>query len=140
MPDTHRCVLHQRQGKRKKERDPAAGPQPPTSNPSRTLFTNLGEETRRGRSEVDSVGRATTSTCRDGSSRPRVWSRGSATQSSSGRTAGPASVTLARPDERAALLSMKGYDILFPNPRGSYGQGEAFTQANVKDFGYGDPP
>ena len=25
-----------------------------------------------------------------------------------------------------------------PNPRGSYGQGEAFTQANVKDFGYGD--
>ena len=25
-----------------------------------------------------------------------------------------------------------------PNPRGSYGQGEAFTQANRKDFGYGD--
>jgi len=25
-----------------------------------------------------------------------------------------------------------------PNPRGSYGQGEAFTQGNVKDFGYGD--
>ena len=25
-----------------------------------------------------------------------------------------------------------------PNPRGSYGQGERFTQANVKDFGYGD--
>jgi len=25
-----------------------------------------------------------------------------------------------------------------PNPRGSYGQGEAFTQANIKDFGYGD--
>ena len=25
-----------------------------------------------------------------------------------------------------------------PNPRGSYGQGELFTQANVKDFGYGD--
>ena len=25
-----------------------------------------------------------------------------------------------------------------PNPRGSYGQGEKFTQANVKDFGYGD--
>ena len=29
--------------------------------------------------------------------------------------------------------------ILFePNPRGSYGMGEKFTQANVKDFGYGD--
>ena len=25
-----------------------------------------------------------------------------------------------------------------PNPRGSFGQGEAFTLANVKDFGYGD--
>ena len=31
-----------------------------------------------------------------------------------------------------------GYFILMPNPRGSFGQGEAFTRANVKDFGYGD--
>jgi dipeptidyl aminopeptidase/acylaminoacyl peptidase len=31
-----------------------------------------------------------------------------------------------------------GYFVLMPNPRGSYGQGEAFTQANRKDFGYGD--
>jgi dipeptidyl aminopeptidase/acylaminoacyl peptidase len=31
-----------------------------------------------------------------------------------------------------------GYFLLVPNPRGSYGQGEAFTRANVKDFGYGD--
>jgi dipeptidyl aminopeptidase/acylaminoacyl peptidase len=31
-----------------------------------------------------------------------------------------------------------GYFLLRPNPRGSYGQGEAFTRANVKDFGYGD--
>ena len=28
--------------------------------------------------------------------------------------------------------------MLEPNPRGSYGMGEKFTQANVKDFGYGD--
>ncbi len=35
-------------------------------------------------------------------------------------------------------LLAKGYALFFPNPRGSYGQGEAFTQANVKDFGYGD--
>jgi dipeptidyl aminopeptidase/acylaminoacyl peptidase len=35
-------------------------------------------------------------------------------------------------------LSSQGYFVLYPNPRGSYGQGEAFTQANVKDFGYGD--
>lgn len=31
-----------------------------------------------------------------------------------------------------------GYFVFFPNPRGSYGEGEAFTRANVKDFGYGD--
>jgi dipeptidyl aminopeptidase/acylaminoacyl peptidase len=31
-----------------------------------------------------------------------------------------------------------GYFVLMPNPRGSFGQGEAFTQANRKDFGYGD--
>ncbi len=35
-------------------------------------------------------------------------------------------------------LPSQGYFILQPNPRGSYGQGEAFTRANVKDFGYGD--
>jgi dipeptidyl aminopeptidase/acylaminoacyl peptidase len=35
-------------------------------------------------------------------------------------------------------LSTAGYFLFFPNPRGSYGQGEAFTQANVKDFGGGD--
>ena len=35
-------------------------------------------------------------------------------------------------------LSAHGYFVLYPNPRGSYGQGEKFTQANVKDFGYGD--
>ena len=31
-----------------------------------------------------------------------------------------------------------GYAVFLPNPRGSYGQGEAFTRANVRDFGYGD--
>jgi dipeptidyl aminopeptidase/acylaminoacyl peptidase len=35
-------------------------------------------------------------------------------------------------------LSAHGYFVLYPNPRGSFGQGEKFTQANVKDFGYGD--
>lgn len=52
---------------------------------------------------------------------------------------GPASAWTAHwPDERTALLAMKGYFVFLPNPRGSYGQGERFTQANVKDFGYGD--
>jgi dipeptidyl aminopeptidase/acylaminoacyl peptidase len=36
------------------------------------------------------------------------------------------------------LLTKAGYFVLTPNPRGSFGQGEAFTQANVKDYGYGD--
>ncbi len=38
----------------------------------------------------------------------------------------------------AEIFSALGYFVLLPNPRGSYGQGEAFTQANRKDFGYGD--
>jgi dipeptidyl aminopeptidase/acylaminoacyl peptidase len=35
-------------------------------------------------------------------------------------------------------LAASGYFVLMPNPRGSFGNGEAFTRANVKDFGYGD--
>jgi dipeptidyl aminopeptidase/acylaminoacyl peptidase len=31
-----------------------------------------------------------------------------------------------------------GYAIFHPNPRGSYGQGEAFALANVRDLGHGD--
>ena len=37
-----------------------------------------------------------------------------------------------------AALSSRGYYVFLPNPRGSYGQGEEFTGANVKDFGGGD--
>ena len=35
-------------------------------------------------------------------------------------------------------FSALDYFVFMPNPRGSYGQGEAFVQANRKDFGYGD--
>jgi dipeptidyl aminopeptidase/acylaminoacyl peptidase len=35
-------------------------------------------------------------------------------------------------------LLEKGYALFEPNPRGSFGQGEAFTAGNVRDFGYGD--
>jgi dipeptidyl aminopeptidase/acylaminoacyl peptidase len=38
----------------------------------------------------------------------------------------------------AMALPSQGYFVLQPNPRGSYGQGEKFTAANVKDFGNGD--
>jgi dipeptidyl aminopeptidase/acylaminoacyl peptidase len=36
------------------------------------------------------------------------------------------------------MLLEHGYALFLPNPRGSFGQGEAFTAANVRDFGYGD--
>jgi dipeptidyl aminopeptidase/acylaminoacyl peptidase len=35
-------------------------------------------------------------------------------------------------------LIQKGTYIFYPNDRGSYGQGEAFTRANIRDFGGGD--
>ena len=37
-----------------------------------------------------------------------------------------------------APFSALGYFVFMPNPRGSFGQGEKFTQANIRDFGYGD--
>ena len=55
---------------------------------------------------------------------------------------GPASAVVSRWTGRGSLspseFSALGYFVLQPNPRGSYGQGEEFTQANRKDFGYGD--
>jgi dipeptidyl aminopeptidase/acylaminoacyl peptidase len=35
-------------------------------------------------------------------------------------------------------LITRGYYVFYPNPRGSFGQGEAFTRANIRDFGHGD--
>lgn len=54
---------------------------------------------------------------------------------------GPASANMPSwPSRRsyAAALPAAGYFLLLPNPRGSYGSGETFTRANVKDFGGGD--
>jgi len=54
---------------------------------------------------------------------------------------GPASGVKAswpRPGLPFQLLSAQGYFVFEANPRGSYGEGEAFTRANAKDFGYGD--
>jgi dipeptidyl aminopeptidase/acylaminoacyl peptidase len=48
----------------------------------------------------------------------------------------PASFGMSR--AMIAALSTRGYYVLLPNPRGSYGQGEDFTRANMKDFGGGD--
>jgi dipeptidyl aminopeptidase/acylaminoacyl peptidase len=43
-----------------------------------------------------------------------------------------------RPGLPLQLLTGQGYFVFEPNPRGSYGEGEAFTRANAKDFGHGD--
>ena len=55
---------------------------------------------------------------------------------------GPAAAVMARWGAGGGLspaaFSALGYFVLQPNPRGSFGQGEAFTEANRKDFGYGD--
>ena len=37
-----------------------------------------------------------------------------------------------------SFWSRAGYFVFLPNPRGSFGEGEEFTRANRKDFGYGD--
>ncbi|HEY2177234.1 MAG TPA: S9 family peptidase [Caulobacteraceae bacterium] len=53
---------------------------------------------------------------------------------------GPAAAVTPRfvgPGTTRALIE-RGYAMFLPNPRGSYGQGEAFTAANVRDFGHGD--
>jgi dipeptidyl aminopeptidase/acylaminoacyl peptidase len=53
---------------------------------------------------------------------------------------GPASAAVpffGGPGLTSALLQ-HGYAVFRPNPRGSYGQGELFTRANVRDFGHGD--
>ncbi|HWX54868.1 MAG TPA: S9 family peptidase [Verrucomicrobiae bacterium] len=42
------------------------------------------------------------------------------------------------PQSFGVALASTGYFVFMPNPRGSFGFGEAFTRANVKDFGYGD--
>ncbi len=54
---------------------------------------------------------------------------------------GPASEVLPRwpyAGYGPVAFSTLDYFVLMPNPRGSYGEGEAFTRANRKDFGYGD--
>ena len=38
----------------------------------------------------------------------------------------------------ATVLGSQGYFVFYPNFRGSAGQAESFTAANVKDYGYGD--
>lgn len=42
------------------------------------------------------------------------------------------------PDFNTTYYTQLGYFVFFPNARGSYGQGEKFTLANRKDWGFGD--
>ncbi len=41
-------------------------------------------------------------------------------------------------DFNTTIFTSLGYFVFFPNDRGSYGQGEKFTQANRRDWGFGD--
>ena len=54
-----------------------------------------------------------------------------------GGPAAAATPFFAGPGLTTTLLE-HGYALFRPNPRGSYGQGEIFTLANVRDFGHGD--
>ena len=51
---------------------------------------------------------------------------------------GPSAMMGSRWGAGGVLFSALDYFVFMPNPRGSFGEGEKFTQANVKDFGYGD--
>jgi len=54
---------------------------------------------------------------------------------------GPAWITTptwSASDFNSTVYTKLGYFVFFPNPRGSYGQGEAFTLANRRDWGFGD--
>ena len=52
---------------------------------------------------------------------------------------GPAGASTASwPSRWTAMLPSQGYFVFLPNPRGSFGFGEAFTEGNVQDFGGGD--
>jgi dipeptidyl aminopeptidase/acylaminoacyl peptidase len=54
---------------------------------------------------------------------------------------GPAWVitpTWSAPDFNATVYAQLGYFVFLPNARGSHGQGQAFTMANRRDWGFGD--
>lgn len=46
--------------------------------------------------------------------------------------------TWSAPDFNSTVYTRLGYFVFFPNPRGSHGQGQAFTSANRRDWGFGD--
>ena len=53
---------------------------------------------------------------------------------------GPSSAVTPRFTAQGSAVELldAGYYVFQPNPRGSYGQGEAFTRANIRDFGGAD--
>ena len=46
--------------------------------------------------------------------------------------------SVASMDFQITSFTRLGYFVFFPNPRGSFGKGEKFTQANRRDWGFGD--
>ena len=55
-----------------------------------------------------------------------------------GGPAGDSASKWPKPFYNMEVLAGAGYFVFYPNARGSLGFGETFTQANVKDLGYGD--
>ncbi len=51
---------------------------------------------------------------------------------------GPSSAMLPDWNNSATAYSTFGYFVLLPNPRGSFGEGEKFTEGVRRDMGYGD--
>ena len=86
-----------------------------------------------------STGRATARRSRAGcsiraTSIPRSATRWSSSSTAARRRRKPS----AGPRAGRRRSPPQGYFVFLPNPRGSYGFGEAFAQGNVKDFGGGD--
>ncbi len=92
-----------------------------------------------GEGASPSTGRATAPRSRAGSSLPSDFDPARRYPMVVIVHGGPSSAQhIGWPERWAGVLPSQGYFVFLPNPRGSYGFGEAFTQGNVKDFGGGD--
>ena len=107
-----------------------------TRNPSLTITIVSNRHTPR----AIFIGRATPCPSRAGCSARSMLQAGKTYPMIMVVHGGPAAVVTSHFlwDNMIAGWLRNGYFVFEPNPRGSYGQGESFTRANVRDFGGGD--